>query len=372
MADFKLITPCRLGVEGLVSTDLKNMGMENVMAENGRVLFDGDERAIARANINLRYSERVQILIGEFMAMDFDALFDGVKNLPWENFVGRNDAFPVKGSCVSSQLASVTNCQSIIKKAIVERLKSKYNIEWFEENSTTNQVQFLIMKDKVSLMIDTSGAGLHKRGYRRKSTDAPIKETLAAAMANIARLRSDGTFYDPFCGSGTMLIESCLYALNIAPGIKRSFSAQNFRWIDKSIWEDERARAKDLIKKNTGFTATGFDIDPHAVALTLENAKKAGVAPCVDAMVREVKDFAPLSDFGCVVCNPPYGERLLDVKAAQDIYKTLGEVFERKRGWGYTIISPDEDFEKCFGRKADKRRKLYNGMLKCQVFQYFK
>ncbi len=372
LADFKLITPCRLGVEGLVSNDLKNMGMENVISENGRILFDGDERAIARANINLRYSERVQILLGDFVATDFDMLFDGVKALPWENFIGRDDCFPVKGSCVSSQLASVPNCQSIIKKAIVERLKSKYNITWFSEEGATYQVQFLIMKDKVSLMIDTSGAGLHKRGYRKKATDAPIKETLAAAMANIARVRSDGTFYDPFCGSGTVLIEAAMYALNVAPGIKRNFSAQNFNWINKSLWDEERVRAKDLIKRNTTFTATGFDIDQNAVNLSLENAKKAGIAKCIDASVRDIRDFKSISEYGCVICNPPYGERLLDVNTARAIYKTMGQVFESKRGWSYSVITPDEDFEKCFGKKADKRRKLYNGMLKCQLFQYFK
>ena len=372
MPDFELVCPCLLGVEGLVAEDLRENGMTGVRPENGRVVFDGTPENIVRANITSRYAARVQILLATFTATTFEELFQGVKNIPWENFIGRNDAFPVKGRSLSSALSSIPNCQAIVKKAVVEKLKEKYHIEWFPEDGALYQIQFLILKDKVSIMLDTSGAGLHKRGYRKNSTEAPIKETLAAVMAKLARVRSDGTLYDPFCGSGTILIEASMLALNIAPGIRRHFAAEKWKFIDKKIWDNERARAHDLIKRDATFTATGSDLDPAAVELTLENAKKAGIAKKVDAFTRDIKDFPRNTQYGCVITNPPYGERLLDIKGAQEIYRNMGQVFERQRGWGDPIISPDEDFEKCFGRTADKRRKLYNGMIKCQVYMYYK
>ncbi len=370
MNNFKLVSPCLLGAEGLVADELRAMDIQNVNADNGRVFFEGDTSTIARANFGLRCAERVLILVGEFNAMSFEELFEGTKALPWEELIGKNNAFPVKGRSVSSQLTSIPDCQAIIKKAIVERLKQSYKVDWFKEDSSTLQVQFLIMKDKVSLMIDTSGAGLHKRGYRKNSTDAPIKETLAAMMVKLARVRGDATFYDPFCGSGTILIEAATYAHNIAPGLKRTFAAQN--WTDKKVWEDERERALSLIKKDSDFIAYGSDIDANAIRLCSENIKKAGVAKKIVLEQKNIKDFVASTEYGCVVTNPPYGERLLDLKSARYIYKDMGEVFESKRGWSYTIISPDEEFEKLFGKTADRRRKLYNGMLKCQVFMYYK
>lgn len=372
MKDFDLVCPCLLGVEGLVAENLRENGMTNVRPENGRVVFDGSPEAIVRANIVSRYAERVQILLKTFTATTFEELFQGVKSIPWADYIGRNDAFPVKGRSLSSALSSIPNCQSIIKKAVVEKLKETYHMDWFREEGPVYQIQFLILKDKVSIMLDTSGPGLHKRGYRKNSTEAPIKETLAAVMAKLARVRSDGTFYDPFCGSGTILIEASTLALNIAPGIRRRFAAEKWGFIDSKIWDDERARAHDLIKKDAEFTATGFDIDPQAVELTLENARKAGIRKKVNAYQADIKDFNRLTEYGCVVTNPPYGERLLDIRTAQEIYHTMGEVFERQRGWGYTIISPDEDFERLFGRTADRRRKVYNGMIKCQIYMYYK
>lgn len=372
MMNYDLVCPCLLGVEGLVAEDLRNNGLTNVRPENGRVVFDGSAEAIARANITSRYAERVQVLLKTFTATSFEELFQGVKSIPWEDFIGRNDTFPVKGRSLSSALASIPNCQAIIKKAVVERLKEKYHIDWFSEEGPLYQIQFLIMKDKVSIMLDTSGTGLHKRGYRKNSTEAPIKETLAAVMAKLARVRSDGTFYDPFCGSGTILIEASTLALNIAPGIRRHFAAEKWGFIDSKIWNTERERAHDVIKRDASFTATGFDIDNNAVELTLENARKAGIAKKVTAFQRDIKNFEMPTEYGCVVCNPPYGERLLDIKSAQELYRVMGKVFEKQRGWGYTIISPDEDFEQCFGRTADKRRKVYNGMIRCQVYMYYK
>lgn len=370
MSFYKLTAPCLLGSEGLVADELKYMGLEGVSAQNGRVVFDGTEEAMARANINSRYASRILILLGEFTATTFDELFDQTKNIPWEEFIGKDYKFPIKGKSVSSKLASTPDCQSIIKKAIVERLKTAYRLDWFKEEGALTQVQFLIMKDKVSLMIDTSGPSLHKRGYRRNSNLAPIKENLGAMMIKLARVRSNATFYDPFCGSGTLLIEAAMYAHRIAPGMRRNFAAQEFT--NGKIWTLEKERAKAAINKDAEFIAFGSDIDPAAVELTMNNAKKAGVASKIHVEQADICDFKANSQYGCVVTNPPYGERLLDLRDARKLYKTMGEVFVQKSGWNYTIISPDEEFEKIFGRSSDKRRKLYNGMLKCQVFMYYK
>jgi Predicted N6-adenine-specific DNA methylase len=372
MDNYKLVCPCLLGIEGLVADELRQMEAKNVEPQNGRVFFDGSDEILARANLNSRFSERVLIQVGTFPAHSFEELFEGVKALPWERWVNKNDAFPVKGRSLNSKLTSIPDCQSIIKKAVVERLKSKYLVNWFEESGPLVQIQFLIMKDQVSVMIDTSGAGLHKRGYRANSTEAPIKETLAAAMVHLARVRRDANFIDPFCGSGTILIEAALYALNIAPGLQRHFSAENWDTIDRTVWQKEKARAQELVRRDSAFAAQGYDIDGAAVSLTLENAKKAGVISHVRAEKRAVEEFRPEGEFGCVICNPPYGERLLDIRQAEELYRTMGNVFERRHGWSYSVISPDETFEDCFGRKADRRRKLYNGMIKCQYYMFFK
>lgn len=364
--------PCLLGVEGLVADELREMGAAQVTPENGRVVFEGSPEMIARANIRARFAERVLVLLGTFEAKSFEALFNGVKALPWAEWIGRDDAFPVKGRCLSSALMSVPDCQVIIKKAVVESLKGTYRLERFPETGPLCQIQFLIMKDQVSVMLDTSGAGLHKRGYRKNSNEAPIKETLAAVMAKLARVRADGTLIDPFCGSGTVVIEAAMLAMRIAPGLRRHFAAERWRTVPGPVWEAERRAAKALERRGEGFRAFGYDIDPEAVRLTLENAKKAGVADAVTAAVRGIADFDGSGEYGCVICNPPYGERLLDVRAAEEIYRTMGRVFRPKRGWSYAVISPDERFETLFGRRADRRRKLYNGMIRCQYYMYYK
>lgn len=372
MMNINMSAPCLLGLEGLVAEELRNMGAENVSAENGRVFFDGDEYILARANICSRYSERIQIVLGSFQAKTFDELFEGTKSLPWENWISKTDTFPVKGYSLNSKLFSVSDCQSIVKKAVVERLRSRYGVSWFEESGPVHQIQFSIMKDKALLLLDTSGVGLHKRGYRPASSAAPIKETLAAAMANLSKLRGYHTLYDPFCGSGTILIEGAMLVQNIAPGLERSFAAQRWEAIDEAVWETEQYRARDMIKYNPDFTAFGSDIDEEALRLTRINSKRAGVDKNIVLSCRDIKDFAPETERGTVICNPPYGERLLTVKECEEIYRIMGEKFPRKKGWSYCAISPSEEFEKFFGRKADKRRKLYNGMIKCQLYMYFK
>lgn len=366
------VVPCLLGLEKLIADELKDLGAENVIAENGRVLFSGDEHILARANINCRFAERIQILVGSFEARSFEELFQGTKALPWENWIGQEDCFPVKGYSINSTLFSVSDCQAIIKKAVVERLKEKYHISWFEETGPLYQIQFSIMKDKVSLLIDTSGAGLHKRGYRTEAGGAPVKETLAASFCKLARLRDFHTLYDPMCGSGTILIEGALMVNNIAPGVNRNFSAERWANIPMKVWEEERQRARDLELKDSRFVAYGSDIDGRVLNLARENARRAGVADYITFEKADVKYFKPKTDKGTVICNPPYGERLLDNKQAEEVIKTMGKVFVPKRGWSYYAISPTEDFETLFGRKADKRRKLYNGMIKCQLYMYFK
>lgn len=368
----KFSVPCLLGLEGLIADELRRMDAQNVAAQNGRVDFEGDESILARANICSRYAERILIRMGEFRAETFEELFQGVKKIPWEMFIGEKDAFPVKGYSLDSKLFSVSDCQAIIKKAVVERLKAKYNLNWFEETGTVYQLQFSIMKDTVTLFIDSTGAGLHKRGYRPVANAAPIKETLAAAMAELARVRHYHTLYDPMCGSGTILIEGAMKALNIAPGIHRTFACEKFPMINESVWRQERARAGDLVIRDADFKAYGSDIDFNALQIAQENARRAGVAMKIDFSKRDIKDFVRKSEKGTVICNPPYGERMLDIKNAEDIYRTMGKIFTPEHGWAYYIITPDEEFEKVFGRKADKRRKLYNGMIKCQLYMYFK
>ncbi len=372
MDKFNLVAPCIFGVESVAADEFRRMGFQDVVTENGRVLLSGDSNMVARANICSRFAERILINMGEFEAHTFTELFDGVKSIAWENFIGRDDAFPVNGWSINSQLHSIPDCQSIIKKAIVERLKLKYKVMRFAETGTEYKIRFSIHKNIVTMMIDTSGDGLHKRGYRRNSNEAPIKETLAAAMCDLARIFPDTKFFDPFCGSGTLLIESAMMAKNIAPGLMRYFAAERFSFLNEKIWREERTRAQDLIRQNIDFEAQGFDIDPNCVELTLANAKKAGVEKYVKATVGDIKNFKPLNDRCLTITNPPYGERLLDVKAAEELYKIMGERFIRDNGQKYYIISPHDEFEKHFGASADKRRKLYNGMLKCQLFMYFR
>jgi len=373
MENIKLIAPCLFGVESIAADEFRRMGFEKVDVENGRVLLEGDFNMLARANINSRFAERILINMGQFNATTFTELFDKVKSLPWERFIGQDDAFPVAaGSSINSTLFSIPDCQSIIKKAIVNRLSSKYGISWFAETGAEFKIRFTIIKDNVTVTIDTSGEGLHKRGYRRNSNDAPLKETLGAAMCDLARIFPDSQVYDPFCGSGTLLIESALMATKTAPGLRRFFAAERFGSIPKTVWQQERMRAQDLIIKNVDFKAQGYDIDPASVELTLANAKKAGVEKYVKAAVADIKDFKTPDERLLVITNPPYGERLLDVAEAEKLYKIMGERFDRAQGKKYFIISPHDEFEKHFGQTADKRRKLYNGMIICQLFMYFK
>ena len=362
--------PCIFGLEGICANELKFLGIQNVRAENGRVLFEGGWDTLAKANIRSRYAERIKILLAEFRATDFQTLFERVKAIEWERFIGMSDAFPVKGRCLSSQLMSVPDCQKIIKKAVVTRLSERYMLSWFEETGPARQIQFLILKDKVSILLDTSGAGLHKRGYRADSNDAPIKETLAAAMVELARVRPNHFVTDPMCGSGTLLIEAAMKAKNIAPGLKRYFACEKWSCVPKDVFARERELAQSQIRTDISFRASGSDIDTSALETARHNAELAGVGDLITFERRDIRDFQLSEGYQTVITNPPYGERLLDLRAAEELYKVMGEKFRREKGKSYTVITPDDDFEKLFGRKADKRRKLYNGTLKCQVYLF--
>ena len=368
----RFCAPCLFGVEGLLADELRRMYIKDVTPENGCVLFSGDIRTMCRVNLRSRVAERVLLVLGEFHAASFDELFEKVKRLPFEQYIRKTDAFPVKGWSLDSKLHSVPDIQKIVKKAAVDRLKSYYGISWFEETGAKNQLQFSILKDRARIMIDTSGEGLHKRGYRENANSAPIRETLAAAMAQAARVYPDSVMYDPFCGSGTILIESALIAHNIAPGLRRGFALESLGWVDQEIFSDEREAAFADIKRNHDFIAYGSDIDKRALGLCAQNAKKAGVDYSIKTTVKDICDFETDDGKGLVITNPPYGERMLDIEQARKLYAVMGGKFVRQRGWRYYIITPDECFEECFGKKADKRRKLYNGMIKCQMYMYFK
>ncbi|MGI6182125.1 MAG: THUMP domain-containing class I SAM-dependent RNA methyltransferase [Agathobaculum sp.] len=369
--ELTMCCPTLFGLEGIVADELRFGGrLTAVQTENGRVLFEGDENTLAWANLNLRCAERVLIRLGTFPADDFDALFEGVRALPWEQFIPKDGAFPVKGYSLNSQLHSIPDCQKIIKKAVVERLRSAYGISWFAETDAKYQIQFAIMHDVAELYLDTSGAGLHKRGYRANANAAPLRETLAAAMVKLARWRGREPLLDPFCGSGTIAIEAALIAQHRAPGLMRAFAAEKWPCFEPSAWQCARENALELARGAEKFDIVGSDVDPACVQLSIENARKAGVSGTVffeqaDALRRDY------SGAGILFANPPYGERLLDVQSAEALYAGLGRAAAQSPMKQY-ILSSDPLFERCYGRKADKRRKLYNGMLKCDLYMYFK
>jgi len=361
--------PCLFGLEGLVSDELKRLKADNVRAENGRVLFSGDEAFIAKANINLACAERVQILVGEFDAESFDGLFEGTKALPWEDYIPQDGVFPVKGHSLNSKLFSIPDCQAIIKKAVVERLKQRYKISWFEETGAKFQISFMIMKDRVSLYLDTSGAGLHKRGYRPVGNAAPLRETLAAAMVRLARFRGREEFNDPFCGSGTIPIEAALAAKNRAPGIFRRFEAESWPLIPASLWEAEREAAKGL-EFSGEYRIWGGDIDEKSIETAKANARRAGVSDIVTFERADARNYTRETTGGLIVTNPPYGERIMEKEEAEELYRAFGRAYKTLKGWKLYLLSSHTEFERTFGKTADKKRKLYNGMIKCDLFMY--
>ena len=368
--EFTLVAPCFFGTESTLSFEVRRLGAQNVQVTDGRVAFSGGAEMIAAANLNLRTAERVLLLLRTFPASTFDELFDGVNAIPWEELIPADAQFPVKGSSLSSQLSSVPACQSIVKKAVVKRLQAGHKTASLPETGALYKIRFAIRKNVVEVMLDTSGDGLHKRGYRRNATLAPIKETLAAAIADLGRVRRDSLVQDPFCGSGTLVIEAAQKALNIAPGLRRRFAAEQFDFVPAAVWREQRQKALDEAKPDAAFEGVGYDIDPAAVALANANARLAGVGERCRFEVADVKDFTAAQN-AIVLTNPPYGERLGDAAEAAGLARTLGQVWQRHPGQGLYAITADAEFETHFGKKAARRRKIYNGMIPCQLYMYF-
>ena len=369
MPKLELCAPCLFGLEGPVGNELRHMGVEQVRPENGRVRFSGDESAVACVNLRSRFAERVLIELGRFTAETFDQLFEGTKALPWEDFIPKNGAFPVKGYSLNSALHSVPDCQKIIKKAVVTRLGQRYRLNWLPEDGAKYQIQFSIMQNEAVLYLDTTGVGLHKRGYRPAHVAAPLRETLAAACVDVACYRGKGDFCDPFCGSGTIAIEAALAAKNRAPGLQRSFSAQEWALCPPEVWarEREEAQSREFSGESRIFAS---DVDPKAVAMARENARRAGVEQLIDFSVADAREFSRTTDRGVIVTNPPYGERMLEKREAEALYAAFGAAFANTEHWSLYLICSHPEFEHFFGQKADKKRKLDNGMIRCDLFQY--
>ncbi len=367
---FEFVAPCYFGLEKAAVFDFKRIGAKDIKVSDGRIRFTGDEHVLAAANLNSRCAERVLLLLGSFPAKTFDQLFDGVSEIAWEDYIPKTAKFPVKGSSLSSTLTSVPACQSIVKKAVVERLRKGHKVQFLPERGKDYRIRFSLRKDMAEVFLDTSGDGLHKRGYRRVAGAAPLKETLAAAMADFCRVRRESKVEDPFCGSGTLIIESALKAKNIAPGLGRTFAAEYYEFLPENVFEMAREKAKSEIKHDADFMGLGTDIDPAMVSLARANAKLAGVGDCCQFTKGDVADYTPNTE-ALLLTNPPYGERLMNIEDAAKLALILGKAVRKNPPKMAGIISGDTEFEAHFGKKADKRRKVYNGMLPCQLYMYF-
>ena len=370
----ELVATCLFGLEKLLGEEINALGLRRLDTMDGRVTFEGTLADIPRANIALRCAEHVFIKLAAFPATSFAELFDGVRAIEWENWIGKLDAFPVKGHAIKSKLYSVPDCQSIVKKAIVERMSAHYGVKWFAESETKYQIEFFIFKDIATLMIDTSGIPLHKRGYRPEAGPAPLRETLAAALALTARPREDILFWDPMCGSGTIAIEAAMILSNRAPGLGRSFAGEAFAALHANMWKEAREEAEGKIRHDSQYEVYASDIDEDILDVVYENALRAGVEEHLNifsADVRKLQKPAP-DRRGTIVCNPPYGERLMTPAEAEQLYRDMGRAFSSLSPWQIYIITSHPQFERFYGMRADKIRKLYNGMIPCNLYQYFK
>lgn len=368
--DYKLIATTTFGIEGITAKELKALGYENLKSENGKVFFEGDEMDIAIANTHLRTADRVLINMAEFEARSFEELFQGTKKVNWSSIIPKNGVMHVTGKSIKSTLHSVPDCQSIVKKAIVTSMSEAYGINTFPEDGPVYKIEVAILKDKVTLTIDTTGPGLHKRGYRENSGAAPLKETLAASMVLLSRWKKDYTLIDPFCGSGTILIEACMIMQNIAPGLNRSFVCETWPTMDKEIFDQVREGARNAIK-DYDLDIIGYDIDKRVLRTAKNNAVKAGVDKWVKFQERDFKAFSNKHKYGFIITNPPYGERLSDYKEVEMLNKIFGKYKKQYDTWEFNILTSFENFGKAFGIKESKNRKLYNGKLKCYYYQYF-
>lgn len=372
MKTFELVVPCHFGLEAVTKREIYDLGYEITRVEDGRVTFEGDEEAVCRANVFLRSAERVLLQVGRFHATTFDELFEGIKALPWENYIPKDGRFWVtKASSIKSKLFSPSDIQSIAKKAMVERLKQSYHLDWFPEDGASYPVRIFLLKDEVMVTIDTSGESLHKRGYRLMTSKAPLTETLAAALIMLTPWKRDRILVDPFCGSGTFPIEAAMMAANIAPGMNRSFTAQKWtNLIPAELWKETVQEAEEMIDKDVQVDIQGYDIDPEVVKAARENAKRAGVDHMIHFQQREVANLRHPKKYGFVITNPPYGERLEEKEDLPKLYEQIGKAFEGLDSWSLYMITSYEDTERYIGRKADKNRKIYNGMIKTYFYQF--
>ncbi len=371
MAKHELIATSAFGIEAVVARELRDLGYEDVTVENGRVTFIGNEEAICKSNLWLRCADRVYLKVGEFTATTFEELFQQVKALPWQNYLPIDGNFPVNGKSVKSKLFSLSDIQAISKKAIVEKMKETYLKEWFEESGSKYPIMVSILKDRVTVSIDTSGPGLHKRGYREVGSEAPLKETLAAAMIKISRWRPDRILIDPLCGSGTIPIEAALIGRNIAPGLNRNFISEEWDFISKELWKRIKKEAYEAIEYDRELSIYGYDRDVRVINVAMNNGIEAGVDDCIHFQKRSVEELSSKKKYGYLICNPPYGERLSEKREVEGLYREMGKVFTQLDTWSYYVITSHEGFQESFGKKADKNRKLYNGRIKCYYYQYF-
>ena len=368
---YTLIATTTFGLEAVTAKALQALGYEDLIVENGRVMFEGDEMDIAICNIWLRTAERLFIKMAEFNALSFEELFQGTKAVEWGNLIPEDGNMHIVGKSVKSQLHSVPDCQSIVKKAVVESMKKKYDKEWFTEEGPVYKIEVSVLRDVVTLSIDTSGVGLHKRGYREYAGEAPLKETLAAALVLISKWDSTRVLADPLCGSGTIAIEAALIAKNMAPGVNREFVSENWPSMDKDIWEQVRVGAKRTINSNP-VEILASDIDGRLIKTAIDNAEKAGVKEFIKFQKIPMQEFASRQKYGVIITNPPYGERLGEVEEVKRLHIDLGAMYSRLNEWSCFVITANRDFQKDFGKKADKNRKLYNGRLLCYYYQYIK
>lgn len=371
MSTFDLIATAPFGLESLVARELKNLGYDEQRVENNQVLFKGDETAIARANIWLRNAGKVLIRIGQFEARSFEELFQGTKSLPWSDWLPKNAKFPVVGKSVKSTLFSVSDCQAIVKKAIVEKMKERYKVQWFDETGPLYTVRVSLLKDVVTLTIDASGASLHRRGYRTLVGQAPLKENFAASLVTISRWKADRALIDPFCGTGTIPIEAAMMGLNMAPGLKRNFPAETWSFIPERCWQETREEAHDLLIKDSEMQIIGFDIDKKVLQLARHHAQEAGVSQYIHFQEQPISKLQTSKKYGYIICNPPYGERLEEISQVKKIYREIGDSYKKMDTWSLYVLTSFPGFEKLLGKKADKNRKLYNGTLLCYYYQYF-
>lgn len=372
MERIQLIAPCHFGMEAVLKREIYDLGYEITKVEDGRVTFEGDLEAICRGNVFLRTAERLMVQVGRFHATTFDELYEGIKALPWEQWIPKDGKFWVtKASSVKSKLFSASDIQSIAKKAMVDHLREVYSVQWFEENGAAFPVRIFLLKDEVTVALDTTGEPLHKRGYRTWTSKAPISETLAAALIMLTPWKKDRILIDPFCGSGTFLIEAAMMAANMAPGMNRSFTAEQWgRVLPKQMWYDVIEEAREMIEEDASPDLQGYDVDPDMVRIARENAKQAGVAHMIHFQQRDVAETRHSKKYGFIITNPPYGERLEEKKNLPQLYRSIGQVYAGLDSWSMYVITSYEDAERYIGRKADKNRKLYNGMIRTYFYQF--